>query len=61
MIAECRECHNDVSDAAPKCPHCGVRTPVITRKKRIMTWLVFLIALPLSLIGLFILFLILVT
>ena len=27
MIIECRECKKEVSDEAPKCPHCGVFTP----------------------------------
>lgn len=25
MLVECKECHKEVSDSAPVCPHCGIK------------------------------------
>lgn len=33
-LVPCRECGKDVSDSAPKCPHCGVVTPSLARNQR---------------------------
>ncbi len=60
MLTECRECHHLVSNQAPACPQCGIKAPGLSRRQRIISWVVFLTLLPIGLIGMFVLFLLFV-
>lgn len=44
-LVPCRECGKEVSDAAEKCPYCGISTPSKTRRQRklIITGIVLLL------------------
>lgn len=48
----CGECGNNISDAATQCPSCGIKLKN-TKKKTIITFVVFLIGILSSAIGLF--------
>ena len=42
-LQQCKECGNEVSTKAKKCPHCGVRNPTVTAKQAWAGFLVFLL------------------
>lgn len=37
-LTKCKECKNEVSDLAKKCPHCGIANPAMTVKKAVSDW-----------------------
>lgn len=38
MLIRCKECHNEVSDHAPRCPRCGVIAPGYSPERPAVGW-----------------------